>query len=429
MIRRNLFVLINRLLLVILYCLPCLIALSIAAYANYSRVTEVAKKYAETICKEQKGQKSPDNPENKTSDQFQRFVIATKECCKCEQEVTQDNTKALFDNIWPRFYQYWRGNLLFISVLTLLPFLILGGGLAFRLNITNKNACEHVVKGDFQENTIMLFIKDWPLKLLVGLAIALGWLYVFNPFGWGGSAVNSWLKYYETISVDTSPIIFDLTQSRLKHFIAGFIGWYLYLLGYFLYRFYKSDVTSTRIYGILLRRFLFVIGIAIVISSVSGNETLMFVFLVGTFPLSIVSLLSEYGYKSLDIGNEQTTLFILPGISTWQILRLEEEGIDSVAALASANLQNLKLLISSEIINPYLLDNWIDVAQLITILGAKKWKEIKGICLTATTFIEKEESKDSEFRSKLVEHQIFNSGEIAKLLKVSFPDARRNISS
>jgi hypothetical protein len=248
--------------------------------------------------------------------------------------------------------------------------------------------------------------------------IAAGWLYTFNPNGQGASAVNSWLKQQETVSSDTSPIFFNLAQSSFKHFIAAFLGWYLYLLGYFSYRLYKSDVVSTRIYSVLFRKFLFVVGVAIVLSSVSGNESLLLIFLIATFPLSAVTLLTEYGNKRLSMGEDQTSLSILPGISTWQILRLEEEGIDSVSSLAISNLSDLRFAISDRMITPELLENWIDVAQLITVVGPKKWEEIKGVSLAATNFVRK--ANDSDFITKLREFQIFNTDEIAKILINTF---------
>lgn len=411
--------LLTRLWLLFLYCVPVLLALVGLSFENYRRVNDVAHKYAIEICRQHN---IPDKSvEDAIPEHLQKFIKKTKECCGCEQAVTQANIHAVFANIWPRFYQWWRGNTLFVYVMTLLPFLILGYGLAFKPDVFPGGLTVENLK-----RSVAIALRDWPLKVIVAMAIVWGWLYTLNPFGWAGSAVNSWLKYEEIQSIDTAPIIFDLSKSNLKHFIAAFLGWYLYMLGYFLYRYYKGDVMGTRIYGVLLRRFIFVIGITIIISSVSGKETLILVFLLAIFPLSAVSVLVEYGAKSLNTGEEQASLSLLPGISTWQMLRLEEEGIDSIASLAGADLTSLRDVISSEVINPDILFTWVGIARLITVLGSKKWKEIRGVCLTADTFVDKTAKNDADFKARLSGHQIFNVDEIAEILRVSFSIKPRN---
>ena len=371
---------------------------------NYQRVNQVARAYANETCKRQ------NKPDDTVSEQLKSFVRLKAGCCGCEKEESDKTRQLLFDQIWPVFYRDWWNTALYVVSLSLLPFLILGGGLAF------KSRSGRVPRP--QGSLLSISLQDFLMKYLVAFVIVFGWLYTFNPRGQGASAVDGWLKAQELISKDTSPIFFNLTESPFKHLIVGFLGWYLYLLGYFSYRLYKSDVVSTRIYGILFRKFLFVAGVAIVLSTVSGDGSLLLIFLIATFPLSAVTLLTEYGNKRLTMGEDQTSLSVLPGISTWQVFRLEEEGIDSISALAISDLSKLRLAISDELITAQLLKNWIDVSRLISVVGVGKWEEIRGVCLTASAFVSK--CNDAKFVAALAQKQVFNADEIANTLQTTF---------
>jgi hypothetical protein len=264
--------------------------------------------------------------------------------------------------------------------------------------------------------------KDFFLKCLVGFVIGVGWLYIFNPHGQAASAINDWLRNTDIVSNETAPNFFNFKDSPLKHALSAVFGWYLYLLGYFFYRFYKADVLGTRVYNVLFKKFLFVIGVAFIISSVgaASNESLLLIFLIGFFPLSAVTLLTEFGNKRLSMGEDQTSLSILPGMSTWQILRLEEEGVDSLSALATSNPTALKTVISSEVIGPDMLETWIDQARLITVIGTRRWADLNGICESASEFVRKVYDKDSTLMTKLAEKNIFNADEISMMLQKNF---------
>jgi len=300
---------------------------------------------------------------------------------------------------------------IFITVLSLLPFVVLGGGLAFKKK-----------KGGNFSELMRLAWKDWHMKFIVAFLLSFGWLYVFSPFGQGASAVYGFVTAEDIISTDTLPFYIDY-KSHMTHTIAGFLGWYLHLLGYFFYRLYRGDVISTSVYRKLFSKLIFVFGIALILSAIATNEALIVIFLIGFFPLSGISILKEFGLKSISIDVERkASLSILPGISRWQILRLEEENIDSIPTLATVNLDKLKILIPDETISAKQLKLWINIARLISILGPDRYKCVSEFCQTADSFIEKsKDSKDNEFKKELkLKCKISNPEEIAKLLSTTF---------
>lgn len=391
------------------YCLPCLLALTFVLVSNFLRVRTVADTVEAQVCNQSQPQASPDPTKSSTPEELKEIASVVNQNgwndCDKLSRTTQNNLTGR-QVIRKTFFTAWFWNAVFITILSILPFGFMGLGLARKCNTQN----------EYGEYTKIAF-RDFFLKYLVGFIIAVGFLYVFNPKGQAASALVDWVKNANVISKNTAPIFFDLRDSTIKHPIVAVLGWYLYLLGYFTYRFYNSDVLSTRIYNVLFKKFLFVIGVALIISSVGAAsvESLILIFLIGMFPLSAVALLTEFGNKRLSMGEDQTSLSIIPGISTWQILRLEEEGIDSVSSLATSDPDALKQVISSNVISPGTLDLWIDEACLMTALGSKRWLDINGICETASTFLAK--ASDSEFKAKLAEKGIFNADELSTKLQ------------
>ncbi len=135
--------------------------------------------------------------------------------------------------------------------------------------------------------------------------MAYGWLYVLNPFGQGASALLNYVKDVDVISGDTLPIYFDISSSKAPYVIVGFVGWYLNTIGYIVFRFYKIDVMSTRIYAVLFRRFLFVMGVALVLRAAGAKESLVLILLIAMSPLSAVAMLADFGSKRLRVGRSK----------------------------------------------------------------------------------------------------------------------------
>jgi hypothetical protein len=390
------------LLLIIIYCIPCIIALFITIQVNYIRSLQTVEPILTYVTYVQKGKDLPEDliKDNFVAERLMKYLKTQKKMGKLDYSKENIKEKIIIGRI---FFDY-----IFIAVLSLLPFVILGGGLAFK----------KVKRGNFSE-LMRLAWKDLFIKFIIAFLLSFGWLYVFSPFGQGASVVYGFAAGEDIISTDTLPFYVDY-KSNMKHTMAGFLGWYLHLLGYFFYRLYRGDVVSTSVYRKLFSKLMFVFGIALILSAIATNEALIVIFLIGFFPLSGISILKEFGLKSISSDVERkASLSILLGISRWQILRLEEEYIDSIPTLATADLDKLKILIPDETISAKQLELWVNIARLISILGPERYKCVSEFCQTADNFIKK--SKDKEFKKELkLKCKISNPEEIAKLLSTTF---------
>jgi|GEM_PF-6351710 len=392
------------------YCLPGVIAVSFVLAVNFSRVHyEVAPIVVANACQDLKNPTAGPTPSPPTKRQQIVEAVKAKGWSNCDQASQGAMRKSFLDA--------WISNGLFIATLSLLPFSLLALGLALKYD---EDLLTDAEKKHRYKSYRTIATRSFIMKYLVGFIIAFGWLYTFNANGQAASAINDWLLNNNVIANDTAPLFFNLRDSSIKHAIVAVLGWYLYLLGYFIYRFDKSDVFGTRIYNVLFKKFLFVIGVALIFSGIgaASTETMILVFLVGMFPLSAVTLLTEFGNKRLSMGEDQTSLSTIPGISTWQVMRLEEEGIDSLSALAEADYQELSKSISSQVIKPDRLRDWIDQARLITVLGPKRWLELNGICERASVFVQQKDKP--EFKVMLATKNVMNYDEIVGTLETSY---------
>lgn len=297
-----------------------------------------------------------------------------------------------------------------LSALTLLVYILLGDLLARSRRI----------ELSFQQRMESARANFW-LKFFVALIIGEGTTYIFNPMGRAASAYNAFFISVGLENAHTLPIY--ISTEQIVPVLAGFLGWYLHLIGYTFTKLIHHDVISSRAYGLLFKKFIITYGIALVIPSTGllseGQSTSILMFLVGLFPLSAMSLLMDLLAKYTSSSEKPSgSLSELPGISRWQILRLEEEGIDSLAALANAQpktiAQNLHVM-------DKLVFFWVDIAQLYIIIGQEAYLEIKSTCLTASEFIRK--ANDPLFIEKVNALETLNeTGEIARLLQRTFSD-------
>ncbi|MDA2918049.1 hypothetical protein MYX76_00900 [Desulfobacterota bacterium AH_259_B03_O07] len=390
----------KRSLILFLYCSPCLAVLTLNLALYYEQgpgeVVEPIYQYIDYIS----GNKEvPDNL-------IKGNIVAKRLVNFLNKENLLKNLKNIRENASKTLNSIWLFNSLFILGLAILPFLILGIGLAKQF--PHKHSLTDLYG---------IALRDWPMKCLVGFVLTFGFLYVFNPIGWGASMAYNFVSYEDVISSSNLPLIVDYKQAGMKHIVAGFLGWYLQLIGYFLYKLYKGDVISSNVYKKSFTKVLFVLGIGLILSSFTEDEGLVVVFLIGFLPQSAISMLREYSTKLVSGVQEQgASLSILPGMSRWGIQRLEEEEVDSIPTLATYNSEELKERIPPEAINPELLDYWIDMARLMTVIGAEKYKLLEGICKTATYFIQM--SSDDKFKESIKEiGKISNPDEITDKIK------------
>ncbi|WP_224363970.1 hypothetical protein [Hyalangium versicolor] len=293
-------------------------------------------------------------------------------------------------------------NVIMTMCLTLLPGSLLGFGFAFRRKWT----------GPFLPQA-QLALQDWGIKFLVQAVMAFGIIYFFNPFGQGASTVYGLLKYRDLFSKDSLPIYLDAT-APVRPVLVGFLGWYMHLLGYFAFRLYRLDVVSTRVYGIVFRHLIFVMGLSVSFTLTGSNELLFTMFLVGYLPMSALGLLKQVLLSKIPRdGDEELSLLVLPNITRFEVLRLEEEGVDNVSALLTANLDKLK---ASLPMNAGLLELWHGAASLICVVGIAKYREMKELCLTGAEFVRR--VQEPAFRELLQSKAgLANPDELAVLIR------------
>ncbi len=299
-------------------------------------------------------------------------------------------------------------NALTVAMLVLLPYLLMGDLLAKSDRIT-LNYEQRVIRAN----------ANWWIKCLVALIMGIGLTYTLNPLGRGGSAYHQF--FIETGLTADSTLPIYIAADKIVPVLAGFLGWYLHLIGYTFTKLIHHDVISARVYGLLFRKFIVTYGIALTVpaSGLLGKEegAAFFMFLIGLFPLSAMSMLIEAASK-FSSGSEKSSggLSQLPGISRWQILRLEEEGIDSMACLA--NTSSATIEINLQVMERLALF-WVDIAQLYTIVGHESYEKIKGHCLTASEFIRK--GHDPQFAETISGIEgVCEAEEISRLLQRAF---------
>lgn len=326
--------------------------------------------------------------------------------------ILQDRPAETF--VQRRVEEIWWDQTLFITTWTLLPFLLLGSALAFdrhgEISARRPSGLTLVDKGKFAR-------ERWALKFLFSFILMTGWTYVVNPIGRGATLTYTFAQTSNLLSANTLPLFID-SQNLISPTACGFLGWYLHMLGYFFKKLYQHDTASSRVYGLLIRKFLFVWGIALMIAVVPSGQAKILAFLIGFFPLSAFKTLKDFGVKTIEKskGQQEATLMDLPCISRWQALRLEEEGVEDIPTLASSEPWRLRrcLPIKNEVV-----DMWIDAARLISIVGGERYQKLETICQTATHF--EVQSADPDFRKRIYDEcQIGNPDEVVSLLRSTF---------
>lgn len=413
--------------LTLLYCLPALLILALLV-ANYQlRVSEVAvyigtQKTAVETAYNAIANKTEANSATIAAalrqDPVLKEVLSTQDpdaqngrnlinyYIRHYADEKAGSADTLDDELHQEIGRIWLRNSTIIACMLLIPFLLLGSKFGFSTSLSLS----------YLQRRQTVFSGLW-MKLVVALIIAYGWLYIVNPQGRGASTVSQFLVAVDLSQTDTLPLL--LRDTSVTPVIAAFLGWYLYLLTYFFSKMTSNDVVSAQAFGILFQKFLFTWGTTIVFISTQLDENAnITAFLIGYFPMSAFSLIKDKGLALLQGGQQDTgQLNELPGISRWQILRLEEEGIDSLPALAYRRRDSINQYLPGM---AKLVDYWTDIARLYTIVGKSSYSQIQQSCLTASEFIIR--ANDAEFIAAMTTANIHNPQEIARLLLRTFPE-------
>jgi len=386
----------KRSFLLIFYCSPGIVALALILPGYYQRVESVSAKITERAVAVNTGQIDAAYLETSYVPEKEKRLIQY-----FLRSRTDGDLAAVIQQVEGKTRKIFIEFSLIVTVMTLLPFFFLGMKVAFRFN-----------RKDIQFiDRIYSVTGDWWIKLLFACTIATGWLYAINSEGRGGTTLSEYINTQDIFTDTTLPGF--IQTGNIPFVIAGFLGWYLNLVSYFISKLYYDDVYGTRVYRFLMGKLLFVYGIALVLSSLGLEQGKVAIFLIGYFPLSALTILKEFGIKAMQGGDQDKGALIdLPSISRNQILRLHEEGIDNINALASypriAELKKYQYAIAP------MVDYWVDVARLYSIVGPERASKLKEYCSTASEFLRI--YKTPQFRKTLDGCGVKNPDETARLL-------------
>jgi len=200
--------------------------------------------------------------------------------------------------------------------------------------------------------------------------LSLGWLGtlppgVFEPYQ--GSNFSAWFKGIMTPT--SHPVTF------------AFLGAYFYSLQMVIKRFVRRDLGANAYNAISLRVLLAVIAVWVATSAFktfdpafqeSSPYAMVAAFAIGAFPLIVWQLITgslkkfplfQFALPSLTASQP---LDAIDGMTIWHQARFEEEDIENIPNLATADIVDLIL---STKIPPHRMIDWIDQAILLTYLG------------------------------------------------------------
>jgi len=161
-----------------------------------------------------------------------------------------------------------------------------------------------------------------------------------------------------------------------RNLLYAFIGVYLFNLGTMVRRLYLADINEQVFWG-AVNRLLLSMGLALVImkSGIPGEKPWLY-FSIGFLANIILDWVLEKTLKLLDIGQPKQPdlpLQMVRGINIWKEYRLEEESIDNVQNLATADVVELAVRTHY---NARTLIDWIDQAIVLARLTGDQVKTL-----------------------------------------------------
>ena len=199
--------------------------------------------------------------------------------------------------------------------------------------------------------------------MLSTVLIALGWLITLPPGEVGNTESSTWL---EALKLNGSPVTF------------AFLGAYFFSLQLLFRRYVLKDLGGSAYVAVSIRIILAVIGIWVVaaISHFQDYQLLVAGFVFGVFPRVIWQIVSSVFKKIAGVVVpsmvSQLPVSDLDGLTVWHETRLEEEDIENIPNMATADL--VELLLNTRFPPERIID-WTDQAILYTQLGPQEPKK------------------------------------------------------
>ena len=193
--------------------------------------------------------------------------------------------------------------------------------------------------------------------VIATLLIALGWLLALSPKSPGGA-------------------VFDLEKSPINF---AFLGAYFFSLQMLFRRYVLRDLRPSAYISVSLRIILAVIGTSVFVAAAGAlkatySESAMLVigFAIGVFPPIIWQFVQSVFKKLVGARfflpslRSQLPISDLDGLTVWHEARLEEEGIENIPNMATADI--VELMVQTRLTADQIID-WVDQAILYTCLG------------------------------------------------------------
>jgi hypothetical protein len=219
--------------------------------------------------------------------------------------------------------------------------------------------------------------------VLTTLLIGLGWLLTLPP--WGiidfpqNASINLYLKY--------------VLQPQETTVYFAFLGAYFFSLQMLFRRFVRKDLRANAYIAVSMRIILAVLGTWTVLQAAaflkipfqadgSEHQALLIVgFVIGAFP-PVAWQVIQAAFRTLTGAkylvpslNSDMPVSDLDGLTVWHEARLEEEDIENIPNMATADIVELML---NTRIPPNRIVDWVDQAMLYTHLGPDKQLEKNG---------------------------------------------------
>jgi hypothetical protein len=207
--------------------------------------------------------------------------------------------------------------------------------------------------------------------VMATVLIGLGWLLTLPVMETGGIAANAptLAKWKAVLKPNDSPVLF------------AFLGAYFFSLQMLFRRYVRKDLRASAFVAVSLRVILAVIGTWAVLEAASilefkapqtKNAKLVLGFVIGAFP-PIAWQVIQAAFQKITLANffvpsMRSTMPVsdLDGLTVWHQARLEEEDIENVPNMATADLVELML---NTRFPPNRIVDWVDQAILYTQLG------------------------------------------------------------
>jgi hypothetical protein len=210
-----------------------------------------------------------------------------------------------------------------------------------------------------------------PVSMVV-IVLAIGWLLTLPPIP-------------DFPSIESQPRWLLALTPNLSPATVAFLGAYFYSLQMLFRRYVRSDLRGSAYVAVLIRTVLALIGVWVLASilpaalNLADWQMLVIAFVVGVFPLVAWQVIRSLAAKlfKFTLPTLEPTLGLshLDGLTVWHESRLEEEDIENVANMATADI--VDLMVNTRIPAGRIVD-WVDQAILLTQLGVTGKKDDQG---------------------------------------------------